>query len=410
MNSLTNRSGPRLPAARWVPALAAVGVVGTVVIAGVAGGLGGGGGGGRSAGVTAPAITTTTVAPTTAPQVVVTPASTEAPVVTTHLSQPLGLGMAGTEVEEVQTRLDELGFFVGPIDGQFGSLTQKAVWAFEKLVLQVPRSDARGIVTDEMWQFMQRPMEIQPRRKYAEGRATRNHTEVYLPEQVVVFFVDDRAELISHMSSGTGEEWKEIVTIDPGEFGNENGTEPLERREIGVSITPGGVFSYHRFVEGRRQSSLGGMYDPAYFNYGIAIHGALDVPLYPASHGCIRVPMDVGKVFHQYVAKGDTVFVWDGVKEPEYYGAQLPIFNRVDPTWTTTTSTTTTSAPPTTLPAPTTARPAPTQPPATPSPPTQPAATPPPATQPPPTVPAPTDPPTTPPAGPPGDGGSAPGG
>jgi hypothetical protein len=387
VNPSQHHSRPRLPATRWLPALAAVGVLGAVVIAGVAGGLGGGGGGDASETV---ASVTTTVAPTTSAPVVVVPVSTDAPVVTTHLSQPLGFGMAGAEVEAVQTRLDELGFFVGPIDGQFGGLTEKAVWAFEKLVLQVPRAEARGIVTDEMWQFMQQPMEIQPRRKFSEGRATRNHTEVYLPEQVVIFFVDDQPALISHMSSGTGEEWKEVVTIDPGELNNENGTEPLVRREIGVSVTPGGVFSYDRFVVGRRQSSLGGMYDPAYFNYGIAIHGAFDVPLYPASHGCIRVPLDVGKVFHQYVAKGDQVFVWDGVKEPEHYGAQLPIFNRVDPTWTTTTSTPTTTAPQTTLPAPTTARPAPTQPP-----PTQPPVTQPPVTQPPPTQPPVTEPPTT---------------
>ena len=33
------------------------------------------------------------------------------------------------------------------------------------------------------------------------------------------------------------------------------------------------------------------MYNPLYIVGGIAIHGSLDVPAYPASHGCIRVPM-----------------------------------------------------------------------------------------------------------------------
>jgi hypothetical protein len=206
--------------------------------------------------------------------------------------------------------------------------------------------------------------------------------------------------LISHISTGDGQEWKEVVTIDPGEFNNENGTEPLVRREIGVSLTPGGVFRFDRMVEGLRNSALGGMWDPAYFNYGIAIHGALNVPLEPASHGCIRMPQTIGKLFHQYIDVGDQVFVWDGVKEPEIYAqnpnaayprGQLPIFNRVDPTYTTTTTTTT--APPTTL-APTVAAPAipaPTSPPTvaqTPAP-TQPATT---TTSPPPAV---TDLPTT---------------
>jgi hypothetical protein len=257
-----------------------------------------------------------------------------------------------------------------------------AVWAFEKLVMQTPRDEATGVITDEVWQMMQQPMRIEPRRFHSKGQTTVNHTEVYLPEQVVVFFQDDEVALISHMSSGTGEEWKEEVTIDVGEYGNENGTEPLVRGEIGVSLTPGGVFDFDRMVEGVRQSALGGMWDPAYFNYGIAIHGAMNVPLEPASHGCIRVPLKVGEIFHDFVDIGDSVFVWDGVKEPEMYGNQPPRFNMIDPDYSTTTTSTTVV---TTVPD--------TDPPATQAPQTQPPQTQPPAT-PPPTAP-PTPPPTT---------------
>jgi L,D-transpeptidase catalytic domain/Putative peptidoglycan binding domain len=344
-------SSPRLPSAtRSLPALAAVAVIGTVVIAGVAGGFGGDDDDPQTAS-TSLSSTTSTV-PATQP---IATESTQAPLVTTHLDQPLGFGMAGESVERLQTRLKELGFEPGPIDGQFGNLTRMAVWAYEKLVLQVPRDDARGIVTDEIWQHMQRPIRIDPRRWHSKDEATRNHTEIYLPEQVVAFFVDDEVALISHISSGDGQEWKEVVTIDPGEFQNEHGTEPLVRREIGKSITPGGVFEYHRMVEGLRNSALGGMWDPAYFNYGIAIHGALNVPLTPASHGCIRMPQTIGKIFHQYIDIGDQVFVWDGVKEPEEYNqfpnalypkGELAPFNSIDPTYTTTTTTTT---PPTTI-------------------------------------------------------------
>jgi L,D-transpeptidase catalytic domain/Putative peptidoglycan binding domain len=378
-------SSSRVPSAtRSLPALAAVAIIGTVVIAGVAGGFGGDGGGDdQQSASTSAATSSTSTVPATQPIAI---ESTGAPLVTTHLDQPLGFGMAGSSVERLQTRLKELGFEPGPIDGQFGNLTRMAVWAYEKLVLQVPRAEARGIVTDEIWQHMQQPIRIEPRRWHSKGQTTRSHTEVYLPEQVVAFFVDDEVVLISHISSGDGQEWKEVVTIDPGEFNNENGTEPLVRREIGVSQTPGGVFRFDRMVEGLRNSALGGMWDPAYFNYGIAIHGALNVPLEPASHGCIRMPQTIGKLFHQYIDVGDQVFVWDGVKEPEIYAqnpnaayprGQLPIFNRVDPTYTTTTTTTT--APPTTL-APTVAPPAipaPTSPPTvahTPAP-TQPATT-----------------------------------
>jgi len=278
----------------------------------------------------APPTISSTIAPTTVPAV-------GEP---THISGPLAFGSSSSDVTTVQQRLTDLGFFVGPVDGEFGNLTQMAVWAFEKLVMQVPRDDATGVVTDEMWQFMQQPMQIQPRRRNTAGESTPNHTEVYLPEQVVVFYQNDQPVLISHMSSGTGAEWKEEVTIDIGEYGNEDGTAPIVRGEIGVSVTPGGVYSFDRMIEGVRQSALGGMWNPAYFNYGIAIHGALNVPLEPASHGCIRVPMKVGELFHQFVAIGDQVFVWDGVKEPEVYGDQLPIFNRIDPDYVAPTTTT----------------------------------------------------------------------
>lgn len=63
--------------------------------------------------------------------------------------------------------------------------------------------------------------------------------------------------------------------------------------------------------------------------------------------------MHISDYFQSLVAKGDQVFVFDGVKEPEAYGAQPPRFNWVDPNYTTTT--TSTIAPATTLPATTTA-------------------------------------------------------
>ncbi len=136
------------------------------------------------------------------------------------------------------------------------------------------------------------------------------------------------------MSSGNGQEWRQVVTIDVGEFGNEHGSAPIVRGEIGYSDTPGGIFSFDRFVQGRRESALGGMYNPAYFNYGIAIHGAHEVPLHPASHGCIRIPMAISETFQQLLSLGDEVYVWDGQKEPEVYGwDNPPRFNRVDPEW-----------------------------------------------------------------------------
>jgi hypothetical protein len=114
------------------------------------------------------------------------------------------------------------------------------------------------------------------------------------------------------------------------------------------------VFRLQRYHEGKRVSPLGGMKNPWYFNYGIAIHGAENVPDHPASHGCVRISNALADVFPTLVSRGDGVYVWgyDG-REPEGYSERemLPSFNREDPTrTTTTTSTTTTTLPPTTLP------------------------------------------------------------
>ncbi len=340
---------PRHPnqAAKWLPAVAAAGLLGTVVVAGVA--LGGGDSTPPSTS-TAPAAIQSGVSIESVP--VIETIETAAPLVKSELTRTLDKGLAGDDVKQVQQRLTDLGFWPGPIDGIYGDETIKSVWAYEKLVLGVPSNEPTGRVTPEMWAAMQDPFVIQPRRP----NSTPNHTEIYLPEQVVAVFHDDKPMLITHMSSGTGEEWCEEVTISPGEYNNRDGTEPLVRGECGNSITPGGVYSFYRQVEGVRESSLGGMWNPVYFNYGIAIHGAMNVPLQPASHGCIRVPLTLDDELQDLVTNGDQVFVFDGVKEPEAYGAQPPRFNWIDPdyvttTTSTTTTTTTTIAPATTLPA-----------------------------------------------------------
>jgi len=296
-----------------VPAAAAVGVLAIVVVAGVA--LGGGGDDARVES-TPVQQATEAAAPLTVPDSVpdvVATVDTTTPVTKSQLDRTLSKGVAGGDVQDVQQRLTDLGFAPGPTDGIYGDETIKAVWAYEKLVMGVESNRPTGQVTPEMWDAMQEPFVIQPRRP----DSTPNHTEVYLPEQVLAVFQDDVPVLITHMSSGTNEEWCEEVTISPGEYGNRDGDEPLVRGECGRSNTPGGVFEFYRQVEGIRDSALGSMWNPVYFNYGIAIHGAMNVPLQPASHGCIRIPLNISEGLEDLMDMGDQVLVWDGEKEPE---------------------------------------------------------------------------------------------
>ncbi|MEO6571252.1 MAG: L,D-transpeptidase family protein, partial [Ilumatobacteraceae bacterium] len=131
--------------------------------------------------------------------------------------------------------------------------------------------------------------------------------------------------------------------------------------------TPPGVFEANRKVEGVRNGPLGGMFDPIYINQGIAIHGALNIPLQPASHGCIRVSQYLGKKMQTVLDLGDRVLIWDGVSEPENQSAEAMKmrWDYADPNATTTTTSTTTTTTTTTTVATTTTTPATTTPPST---------------------------------------------
>lgn len=270
------------------------------------------------------------------------------------ISEALREGTENQDVRMLQTRLAELKFAPGPIDGIFGRSTVQAVWAFEKLVMQVPREKATGVVTPEMWDVMRGDVRITPRRQADTPR----HAEVYLPEQVIVTFLGGQVSLVSHMSSGDGKSWCEEVTIDAGEAGNDSPEqiakgEPLKIGICGESVTPPGIFTFTRRATGVRQTRLGTLYNPVYFNQGIAVHGAIVVPLVPASHGCIRIPMSVATIFPSLVQFRDRIYVFDGIREPEEYGSPLPPADRPDPNYTTVPTTTVpaTTIPTTTLPA-----------------------------------------------------------
>ncbi len=255
----------------------------------------------------------------------------------TELAQPLSFGSNGPEVRELQSRLTVLGFAPGPADGSFGAATQQAVWAFEKLTSDVPYDEVTGVVTNEMWQVMQDDVTFQPRRE-----TTGTHVEIYLPRQVLIVFEDNEPELITHISSGElnaeGEPltFCEMLEYDTDDQGNALDV-PVMRSVCAEAKTPGGVFHVSRRVAGNRVGELGGMWNPVYFNYGIAVYGALNVPAKPVSHGGVRIPHAVADTFPSLVGNRDAVYVWgwDG-KEPEDYSKSesLPSFTRPDPSAT----------------------------------------------------------------------------
>ena len=221
------------------------------------------------------------------------------------LAATLVKGANGDDVVRLQERLAALGFQPGPVDGQFGNGTQQAVWAFKKLVGNVNWKDfaASGdqtSVSEALWQQMNDPaFAIVPRRPN-----TGKHVEIYLPLQVLALFdANNQPIFVTHISTGelnpdgtdaTFCEDSHVHDRHPRQRARGAGDEgDLCRVEDAAAVCS----ALKRYEDGQHVSPLGGMKNPWYFNYGIAIHGAQNVPDHPASHGCVRMSNGLADVF-----------------------------------------------------------------------------------------------------------------
>jgi lipoprotein-anchoring transpeptidase ErfK/SrfK len=202
----------------------------------------------------------------------------------------LKIGAKGTVVKVLQTRLAELGYAPGRIDGRYGGSTLSAVWAFQKVNGISPTST----VASGTWRAMEAPRA--PKVLMPRGKPTR--VEVDLARQLLVLYVNGRVKLISHISSGSGIAYCETATW-----------QGKTQRFCGDARTPTGDYKTTWRRDGWHRSYLGQLYNPIFFNGGIAFHGALSVPLAPASHGCVRLPMQVAEVLPGLVGTGVPVHV-----------------------------------------------------------------------------------------------------
>jgi len=209
-------------------------------------------------------------------------ASSSAPAATTSVLQP---GMKGSAVKVLQRRLAALKYYPGSIDGQFGTATLEAVWAFQ----EVQGLPGRDYVSSAMQRALADPRAP----KVLDRGAGANRIEVNLASEVLVLYHDNSIQLISHVSSGGG-----YYFCSPG-------------GGCGYAITPAGNFKTIVYLPGWVQVPLGEMYNPVFFiGTAYAIHGDTDVPLVPVSHGCVRIPMDVAAFFHTLVhIPGEPVIV-----------------------------------------------------------------------------------------------------
>lgn len=118
------------------------------------------------------------------------------------------------------------------------------------------------------------------------------HVEVDLDRQVL-FIIDlgNPGVRVLPVSSGSGEMF----------------TEGGVTRQ---AVTPTGKFKIQRKIQNWRKSPLGLLYFPCYFHDGVAIHGNPAVPVKPASHGCVRIPMFAAEDFSKLAEIGTPVIVY----------------------------------------------------------------------------------------------------
>ena len=193
----------------------------------------------------------------------------------------LKAGSEGSEVRYLDKVLNSISYPAGTTDREFDYRTLQAVYAFEK----VHRLTRDGVVTPA--QMTQIALAKRPR---TPKRDPRNFIDVDISRQVL-FEVRDR-RVIHTLPVSTGNE--EYYEVDG---------------ETYKAHTPRGNFKIERKIRGERVSRLGTLYDPSYFIGGYAFHGSPSVPTYPASHGCVRIPMYQSLPFHDRNPIGTYVFI-----------------------------------------------------------------------------------------------------
>ena len=184
---------------------------------------------------------------------------------------------------EAEQLLSSLGYWIGPVDGEFDADSRHALIAFQKVEGR-PRT---GRLTNDEVLAMRVATRPLPQRT---GSA---HVEIDLDRQVL-FIVDASGSITHILPVCTG---SEKTYMDHGQ---------LHRAH-----TPRGKFKILRKVNGWRRSTLGLLYYPNYIHEGIAIHGSHVMAVNPASHGCIRIPMFAAKELSKMTAIGTEVIVYE---------------------------------------------------------------------------------------------------
>lgn len=178
-------------------------------------------------------------------------------------------GMRGPFVALLQQRLAALGYAT-PQTGIYDAGTGRAVLTFRK-VNRMPRiTTLTPFIVDRVLRGVGGFRVRFPK----HGR----HVEAHLGQQVLALIEDGRVVRAYTTSSGS-------------------------------PVTPTVLGNFRFYMREPGTNSLGMVYS-SYFIRGYAIHGYHSVPTFPASHGCLRVPVPDAYAIYAWVRLGDQIDVY----------------------------------------------------------------------------------------------------
>jgi N-acetylmuramoyl-L-alanine amidase len=187
-------------------------------------------------------------------------------------ARTLSVGSTGAAVEALERRLKQLRFRVPGVDRYFGTRTFDSVVAFQK-AWGLART---GIVGAGTWNMLGRARILRPRYGWPSP-----HLEVDKSRQILMLVRRGRVAA--------------VIPISSGATGN----------------TPEGAF---RILWKAPATSTwlgpGILYRTMTFHGNFAIHGYYSVPVYPASHGCVRVPIWLADWLYDRSYVGERVFIY----------------------------------------------------------------------------------------------------
>jgi PKD repeat protein len=179
----------------------------------------------------------------------------------------LTYGAKGPSVRYLEQRLTQLHYALAGIDGYYGQDDFDSVVAFEK----VNGLSRDGVVGPAVWRRLSTATIPVPRYRYG------THIEV-----------DKTRQVLFDVRNGTV---ARVLPVSTGATGN----------------TPSGTFHVYSKEPGYNQKL---MYFSMYFLGNFAVHGYPDVPTYPASHGCVRIPIWAAVPMYDTHGYGTTVILY----------------------------------------------------------------------------------------------------